>query len=299
MKVSVIVPVYNTAPFVEESILSVQRQTLQDLEMILVDDGSTDNSKQIILRCMQNGNRIQYHYQDNSGAGTARNLGIEKARGEFIAFLDSDDLLYDADALERMVAACENNRADVCASYRNEFKKGQILPADLFKYLGEIPPEGRRVSFLEHQDDFFFQSYLYRRDLIEKHSLRFSPYRRYEDPPFLLRVLDLAEDFWLLPVILHCYRKGHQDWGKNGIHVADSLSGLRDNLLLAEKKYPVLYQKLIARIDRMYRGDIQNNPSARLNQVLLQINDIYKRNDPQHRNLAILDELFPGGLISF
>ena len=53
MKVSVIVPVYNTAPFVEESILSVQRQTLQDLEMILVDDGSTDNSKQIILRCMQ------------------------------------------------------------------------------------------------------------------------------------------------------------------------------------------------------------------------------------------------------
>ena len=49
----------------------------------------------------------------------------------------------------------------------------------------------------------------------------------------------------------------------------------------------------------MYRGDIQNNPSARLNQVLLQINDIYKRNDPQHRNLAILDELFPGGLISF
>lgn len=157
MKVSVIVPVYNTAPFVEESILSVQRQTLQDLEMILVDDGSTDNSKQIILRCMQNDNRIQYHYQDNSGAGTARNLGIEKARGEFIAFLDSDDLLYDADALERMVAACENNRAAVCASYRNEFKKGQILPADLFKYLGEIPPEGRRVSFLEHQDDFFFK----------------------------------------------------------------------------------------------------------------------------------------------
>lgn len=299
MKVSVIIPVYNTASFVEECIFSVQRQTLQDLEMILVDDGSTDNSKEVILRCMRNDNRIQYHYQDNSGAGTARNLGIQKARGEFIAFLDSDDLFYDTDALERMVAACETNQAVICASYRNEFKKGQILAADLFKFLGNIPPEGRRVSFIEHQDDFFFQSYLYRRKLIEKHDLRFSPYRRYEDPPFLLRALDLAENFWLLPVTLHCYRKGHQDWSKNGIHVADSLSGLRDNLLLAERKYPVLYQKLIARIDRMYRGDIQNNPSARLNLVLLQINNIYKRNDPQHRNLPILDELFPGGLILF
>ena len=292
MKVSVIIPVYNTAPFIEECILSVQRQTLQDLEIILVDDGSTDNSKEIILYYMQRDNRIRYLYQDNSGAGTARNLGIEEARGKFIAFLDSDDMFYDADAIGRMVVACESNRSAVCASYRNELKKGQILPADLFKYLGEIPSKGRRVSFLEHQEDFFFQSYLYQREFIDKHGLLFSPYRRYEDPPFLLRTLDLVENFWLIPVTLHCYRKGHQDWSKNGIFIADSLSGLRDNLLMSEKKYPVLYQKLIDRIDRMYRSDILNNPSVRLNQILLQINDIYKRNDPQQRNLPILDELF-------
>lgn len=294
MKVSVIIPVYNMAPFVEECIRSVQCQTLQDLEIILVDDGSTDDSRRIIARCMDCDPRIRYFYQENQGAGPARNLGIENARGEFLAFLDSDDLFFDADALGRMVDACEKNHTAICASYRNEFKNGQFRPADLFKQLGHIPPEGRRVGFSEHQNDFFYQSYLYRRDLIEANHLRFPHYRRYEDPPFLLRALDLAETFWLVPVTLHCYRKGHQIWSKNGIHVADSLSGLRDNLLLAEKKYPLLYQELISRIDRMYRGDILNNPSSRLNRVLLEINEIYKRNDPRNRNLPLLEELFPG-----
>lgn len=292
MQVSVIIPVYNMSRFVKECIESVQRQTLQDLEMLLIDDGSTDNSRSIICYCQKIDNRIRYFYQKNSGAGAARNLGLHNAKGDYVAFLDSDDFFYHVDALERMVNACKCNHISICASYRNELKNGKFQDADLFKSLGYIPPEGRRVSFIEHQNDFFFQSYLYQRSFIQAHNLCFKNYRRYEDPPFLLQALDLCEDFWLIPTTLHCYRKGHQNWSKNGIYIVDSLSGLLDNMLLCENKYPLLYQRLICRIDQMYRSDILNNPSQKLDRILQHIYKVYLRNITPENHSQLLDELF-------
>ena len=288
MKVSVIIPVYNMASFVEECICSVQRQTLKDIEIIVVDDGSTDNSRDIIANCCVHDDRIQLLCQENCGAGPARNLGLSIASGDYVAFLDSDDYYYAPDALERMVNACERNQIPICASYRNELKNGRIVQANMFYEFGELPPEGRKISFSEYQNDFFYQSYIYQRAFLQRYSISFPNYRRYEDPPFLFKALDCAKDVWLIPTTLHCYRKGHQNWKQNGIYVADSLSGLRDNLLLAERKYPKLYQELINRIQRMYWQDIINNPSPRLNQVLLQINAIAQRNDPRHEDLPIV-----------
>jgi glycosyltransferase involved in cell wall biosynthesis len=92
-QISVIIPVFNDGPFVAKAIESVQNQQLRPLEIIVVDDGSTDSTKEIVSHAA-GPVPVFYHYQANQGPGVARNLGVSLARGEWIAFLDADDIWY-------------------------------------------------------------------------------------------------------------------------------------------------------------------------------------------------------------
>jgi glycosyltransferase involved in cell wall biosynthesis len=103
--VSVCIPTYNREKLLKETLDSVFAQTYKDFEVVIVDDGSTDGTQQMIER---NGYKVRYHRQENSGDAAARNKLIELAQGRYITFLDSDNLLF-ADALERMVAAVPVN----------------------------------------------------------------------------------------------------------------------------------------------------------------------------------------------
>lgn len=91
-KVSVIIPTYNSAHFLNDAIDSVLMQTYQNIELIIVDDGSTDNTAYIVELCAQKDKRVSYVFQENGGQGKARNTGIKKSTGEYIALLDADDL---------------------------------------------------------------------------------------------------------------------------------------------------------------------------------------------------------------
>lgn len=108
-KVSVIMPVYNTEQYVKAAIESILNQMLADLELIVIDDGSTDNSVAVINAISDA--RKQLVVQQNSGQGAARNLGMKYARGKYIYFMDSDDLLVET-ALETCYGACESSELD-------------------------------------------------------------------------------------------------------------------------------------------------------------------------------------------
>jgi glycosyltransferase involved in cell wall biosynthesis len=111
--ISVVMPCYNAAPFVEEAIESVLQQSYPQLELIIVDDGSTDASTQIIARlAAEHPDRITLLHQTNSGPYAARNHGLDHARGNFIAFLDADDTWH-PDALNLLHAAMTDTLADV------------------------------------------------------------------------------------------------------------------------------------------------------------------------------------------
>ena len=101
---SVIIPAYNRARFLPECLESVLAQTFTDWECIIVDDGSTDGTRELVAEYVRRDSRFRYHWQENAGASAARNAGIERARGEWIAFLDSDDWYY-PDALAHFHAA--------------------------------------------------------------------------------------------------------------------------------------------------------------------------------------------------
>lgn len=110
-RVSVIIPVYNTEPYIEEAVRSIMEQTLRELEIIIVDDGSTDGSRRILERLAAEDGRILLLSQANAGQAAARNAALGRARGRYVYFMDSDDLL-ESDALAICYARCEADRLD-------------------------------------------------------------------------------------------------------------------------------------------------------------------------------------------
>lgn len=112
IKVSVILPVYNVAAYLDETFASLLCQTLQEIEIIAVNDGSMDNSEDIIKKYAQQDARISYFSQENQGQSVARNLALQHAKGEYIYMMDSDDVLANPDALRICYEYAEQNKAD-------------------------------------------------------------------------------------------------------------------------------------------------------------------------------------------
>ena len=111
--ISVIIPIYNTGKLLNRMLQSIQKQSYKDLEIILINDGSTDESEQECKKAEINDERIRYFYQENAGVSSARNYGMKLAQGEYIAFLDSDDEI-DTNYFEQLLIACKNTDIAVC-----------------------------------------------------------------------------------------------------------------------------------------------------------------------------------------
>lgn len=111
-KISVIIPVYNSEKFLDACIDSIVKQTYQNFEIILVDDGSTDDSPSLCDQYAAQDKRIKVIHQDNQGVSAARNNGLDLATGDLVSFIDSDDTL-DEDMYELLVKLFEENSADI------------------------------------------------------------------------------------------------------------------------------------------------------------------------------------------
>ncbi|MBP3414490.1 MAG: glycosyltransferase family 2 protein [Clostridia bacterium] len=162
--VSVIIPAYNRAHTIKAAVESVLSQTWSDLELILVDDGSTDETKAVIESIKDE--RIRYIYQPNAGACAARNNGIGLAMGEYIAFHDSDDIWH-ADKLELQMKAIEESGADIVFCKIKKFK-----PDGSFTLIPTACPEG----FLDPIENLFgigTQSIIAKREVFDE--FRFDP----------------------------------------------------------------------------------------------------------------------------
>ena len=113
-KVSVIIPIYNQEKYLRYCLESVLLQNLQEIEVICVNDGSTDGSFEILSELAWTDERMRIIDQENQGAGEARNTGIREARGEYVAFIDPDDRYYNFKALETLYNKAKDNDALIC-----------------------------------------------------------------------------------------------------------------------------------------------------------------------------------------
>lgn len=204
--ISIIIPVYNAEAYLAENIDSILNQTYKRFELILVDDGSTDKSAQIMKNYSEREPRIVALYQENSGAPTARNYGLSVAQGDYIQFIDSDDLMA-KQALIKMVTALEETGSDlVIGAYDTVDDK------DAFIKLVPHPISSGSYSVQENRETFSLippmpGNKLFRASVIRDNNLRFQPsLRQAQDLNFYLKFLFFAEKIVVLDEVVYHYR---------------------------------------------------------------------------------------------
>ena len=204
--ISVIVPVYNAEQYVEQCLESICSQTYPHLEIICIDDGSTDSSAAILHRYAERDKRVQVLTRKNRGQAAARNEGLEIARGEWVTGVDADDYLRPG-AYEYAVGMIAPGVDVVCFSSSVAEGSAVNLREDEVEYLSNLldgvvsdPGEVLRST------NVYFWNKLWRRSFLEEHGLRFNEGMWYEDSAFAYCALPLARAVAYGSRAVHCYR---------------------------------------------------------------------------------------------
>lgn len=198
-RITVIIPVYNILEYLPRCVHSVTAQTYQNLEILLVDDGSTDGTGELCDQLSQEDSRIRVFHKENGGSSSARNLGLSKMTGEFVGFVDSDDYI-EPDMYEKLWQGMEQTGAFIAQVGRDEIdEQGNLMPA-----ICTPPKEATRISskdfmkeLLMHRGDCSFCTKLFRRELLE--GRQFPVGKLNEDFFLLVHMLVDGEEILSLP----------------------------------------------------------------------------------------------------
>lgn len=261
-KISVIIPVYNSELYISECIDSLQHQSLNDIEIILINDGSSDDSGKICRAYANTDKRIKLIEQENRGVCEARNAGLNSACGEFVAFVDSDDWMHER-GLELLLAAYENTGADLIVANMGFVDGSKIRTIRVFdkpftstdrewinKYqvacigYGYNPNPGTKFNITGLGS---MGNKLFKREILELNALRFDPYTLgiYEDNLFVLHYLEQCEKISYIDDTIYYYRK-----------VSDSNSrGYKQNTLEINKRIFELINDFILKYKQNFYDD--------------------------------------------
>lgn len=217
--VSVIIPVYNTAQYLDKSVHSVVSQSYDKLQIILIDDGAKDNSPQMCDVWAQKDKRIQVIHKENEGLGLTRNCGLDNATGKYVCFLDSDDTL-ELNTIEVCVEILEKKQADACFYPRKtfnangEFEINKNVPHKLEFIDDEVKNEFSKIYFgqlpQEKEEPFIHPSIcrgMFLNETIQKNGLRFQSERvcLSEDVVFGLEFCKVAKYVIIIPQYYYNY----------------------------------------------------------------------------------------------
>lgn len=192
-KVSVLVPIYNVEKYLRQCFESIVNQTLKEIEIICLNDGSTDKSLEIIQEFAKNDDRIVIVDKKNSGYGDSMNQGLKKATGEYIAIVESDDFI-DLDALEKLYHLAKPHNAEVVRANYYRYKDGKDTK---YSYV-EAADAGRVIDPMRHTWVFYqipsIWSAIYKREFLEKNQINFlpTPGASYQDTGFNFKVWSQA-----------------------------------------------------------------------------------------------------------
>ena len=242
VKVSIVMPVYNGYNFLERSIESVAKQTLKDVELICIDDGSTDDSLKLLNELSEKYGFIKILTQENQGSGIARNKGIENAEGEYVAFLDADDEFLDADALERMYNASSINNADMISANLQFINENDEIVDNIFY-------NNKDYLFISKEDvispsdyglPLSFYKNIFKRSFILEYEIYFPDLKRGQDPPFLAKAIVSTSEIPVVPVDLYGH---HFQSGGGAEHKVNSYAKRHDYITHYKLTYDILEKK--------------------------------------------------------
>jgi glycosyltransferase involved in cell wall biosynthesis len=238
MTISIIIPVYNAAPYLESSVNSVINQTYSNWELILVDDGSKDESGQICDKFAQKDSRIRVIHQENAGAGAARNNGISQTKGDYVVFVDADDYIephylkqlseHDEDVVFIDVQCVDENGQKVkeeYMSYYKDWKKDKLLRSQM---TGKLPWGGVRKAV--------------RRVILADNAIKYSNHRIGEEALYSFQVLHYAKSVGFIEGPVYSYlqhsdslsnSKEEDPWGCVAISLRDEIKRQGDYAIYA------------------------------------------------------------------
>ncbi len=268
-RVSVIIPVYNARPHLSECLDSILCQTLTDIEVLCVDDGSMDGSLDILNTYAGRDARLTVLHQANAGAGAARNTGLAVARGEYLSFLDADDF-FEPTMLEEAHGKCVADDADICVYGARYFDaaSGEFVPAEwLLKT--ELLPDSIPFSYADMLDSIFVfiapapWNKMFRRAFVVDHQLRFQELKRANDLLFTRLALVKAQRITVVDKTLANYRVGA---GAN-LQAANHETPLEFYRALLALKDELVEFGVFAKVERSFVNDAVGNCLYNLNSL--------------------------------
>lgn len=238
--VTIIIPVYNILSFLDKCLDSVCKQTYKELEIILVDDGSTDGSAIACDQWSSTDNRIKVYHKKNGGLSDARNYGLSKATGSYIIYLDGDDWIA-TNAVEKLVHTAQEYHADfIQAGYYYAYENYLLVynePTNIIEYnkenaLKELISNGRIKNFVWGS--------LIKRELALQ--VPFIKGRYFEDSFWKYQIMELSNKFVYVAIPLFYYRQRPQSIsGSFTLKNIDLLIGIEKRLQFIQKNYPQLF----------------------------------------------------------
>lgn len=267
-KLSIIVPVYNTANYIERCLDSLVNQSLKDIEIIVINDGSTDNSDEIITDYAKNHTNIKYLFLDNNyGLGHARNIGIKTSESKYITFVDSDDWV-DLDLYEIMLSVLEKNNTDIAiCGIKNEYNNS-FMSEIRYSYSFPNIVDGNillRLLTKSESNNFYISpvvwNKVYKRSIFEDHNLYFINNSYWEDDIFSFILFSVINNASIIPNIYYHYFL-RQDSITNTIskkHIDDLIESFRylkekmqnDSKYKTEDKYNALFDRCVCSMVKM------------------------------------------------
>lgn len=234
--VSIIVPVYNVEKYLEECLDAILNQTYRKLQIILVDDGSPDRSGKICDEYAEKDSRVIVIHKNNEGVSSARNDGLAHADGDYIGFVDADDIIA-PEMYEELVKAMEQENVDFCMCGYNDYVNGQLIPHE------EPLPSGRCVQD-EIRDKLLLPMIgtplsrpacaaimgsncrvLYRNHIIKQNGIRFKKIKIAEDLLFHVEYMCKCTSAWVIPQCFYHYRLNTESATKSyKTHLYEELS---------------------------------------------------------------------------
>lgn len=243
-KVSVIIATYNTAAYLEECLDSVFSQTLRDMEVVLIDDGSTDDTESILRTYKRKYDNLVTCYWENQGVGNARNYGMTLAKGEYMVFMDPDDKYPCEDCLEKLYLAAKEHDVLICGGNILTNDNGVIGSA---YRAGEGDERVSRNQVIDVKEYFYLVGhtrYLFKSEFIKWNQILYANYRRYQDQVFTIKALGAAGQLYELDYPVYEYRINHKRLEIDFDICIDILKGFRDTLkLICEYDLQLMFEK--------------------------------------------------------
>lgn len=276
--ISIIIPIYNVENYIRKCLESVINQTYKNIEIIIVNDGTEDNSMHIVEEYLQD-KRIKIINKKNGGLSSARNKGLEYAIGDYILFVDSDDWL-ELNMIENLIINIQDEDIIIFKYYYFDHQKNLIIKNNLKTYY-ELPEKIKGTEFLYHELPYSCWSKLYKKDFLKKNNFKFLEIL-YEDTFWNLETLCLASNVKFLDKFYYYYRINRENSIMQITKEIKNKNYIDEHFIAYQRKS---YIEIYKNIEKFIKNNKKNFDNKKILYLLLEKNYWYKKSGEKIINI--------------